>query len=191
MSRWPTGARDRLRQAALELFAERGYAATTVDDVSAAAGVTQRTFFRHFRDKEEVVFADDDRLLDVLLSAVRTGASYGAEQDLRTALGAIAHELEPQREQLGRRAQIIATDVALTGRELAKQAQWKDAIAGMLRERGYAADRADLMAHIGFAVFRHAQESWLAEEHGPGLATRVDDAITALRDELLYPADRA
>jgi AcrR family transcriptional regulator len=180
MTRWPSGSRQRLSDAALQLFAEQGYAATTVDDVAAAAGVTQRTFFRHFRDKEEVVFADDDRLLEVLLDGVRGARSDDAADALRSALHAIAEELEPLQEPLRLRAGIIATDVALTGRELTKQTRWKDAVADALRGQGYDPARADLLAHVGFAVFRHAQEGWLAEDTGPGLGARVDLALAEL-----------
>src|SRR3954470_4454688 len=59
MSRWRPDARERLQQAALELFAEQGFAATTVPEITARAGLTTRTFFRHFADKREVLYADD------------------------------------------------------------------------------------------------------------------------------------
>lgn len=131
--------------------------------MAAAAGVTQRTFFRHFRDKEEVLFAEDD---------------------LRHALASIAAELEPRREQLRRRAWVIATDVALTGRELAKQAGWTAVVAQVLRERGYPDSQADLMAQVGFVV-RHSLDRWLAQDDGPSLAAHVgqcrDDVGRAFR----------
>jgi AraC-like DNA-binding protein len=56
MARWEPGAQGRLQQAAMELFAERGYARTTVEDIAARAGLTERTFFRYFADKREVLF---------------------------------------------------------------------------------------------------------------------------------------
>ncbi len=70
MPRWPEDSRRRLVDAAIGLFAEHGFAATTVDEIAARAGVTARTFFRHFTDKEEVLFADDDALLPTLLAAI-------------------------------------------------------------------------------------------------------------------------
>ena len=60
MARWAPDARERLRTAALELFAERGFEATTVPDIVERAGLTRRTFFRHFSDKREVFFGDDE-----------------------------------------------------------------------------------------------------------------------------------
>ncbi len=174
MARWAEDARGRLAASALELFAERGFAATTVDEVAAAAGVTQRTFFRHFRDKEEVLFADDDRLLQVLLDGVGRAEGEDAEADLGHALAVVSAELEPRREQLRRRAGVIATDVALTGRELAKQAGWTAAVAQVLQERGYPGTQADLMAQVGFAVFRNAMDRWLSQSDGPPLAAHVE-----------------
>src|SRR5215469_8880269 len=60
MSRWQPDARERLRKAAMELFAEQGFAATTVPEITARAGLTTRTFFRHFADKREVIFGGEE-----------------------------------------------------------------------------------------------------------------------------------
>jgi len=57
MSRWNPNARGRLEQAAYELFLDRGYEQTTVADIARRAGLTERTFFRHYADKREVLFA--------------------------------------------------------------------------------------------------------------------------------------
>jgi AcrR family transcriptional regulator len=197
MARWPEGARERLTAAAMDLFSRHGFAATTVDDVAAAAGVTQRTFFRHFRDKEEVLFADDDRLLEVLVAAIAgAGARPGAPgpergpaaaATMREALAVLAAELEPAGPELRARSAVIATDVALTGRELAKQARWKQAVAAALVDRGYEPERADLLAGVGFAVFRHALDGWLADPDGPPLLPRVDAAVTELSRSLATP----
>ena len=70
MSRWEPNARGRLEQAAAELFADRGYDQTTVADIAARAGLTERTFFRHFADKREVLFAGADALREQLVSTV-------------------------------------------------------------------------------------------------------------------------
>src|SRR5690242_4601605 len=62
MARWAPGASDRLQRAAMELFAEDGFEATTVAGIAGRAGVTERTFFRHFADKREVLFAGGEQL---------------------------------------------------------------------------------------------------------------------------------
>ena len=62
--------RRRLQDAALKLYQTRGYEQTTAADIAAEAGVTQRTFFRHFADKREVLFSGEDEFIDAITSAV-------------------------------------------------------------------------------------------------------------------------
>ncbi len=88
MGRWQPNARGRLERAAVELFAEQGFAATTVPQIAARAGLTTRTFFRHFADKREVLFAGDEELPALVARLVA---------DAPAALGpmlVIAHGLE-------------------------------------------------------------------------------------------------
>ena len=77
MARWEPNAPDRLREAALELFEERGFEQTTVAEIAARAGLTERTFFRHFTDKREVLFRGSEGLRDTLVAAI-DGAPAGA-----------------------------------------------------------------------------------------------------------------
>src|SRR5258708_12931612 len=70
MGRWKPDARGRLERAALELYGERGYEQTTVAEIAARAGLTERTFFRHFADKREVLFAGSTALRDLIVDAV-------------------------------------------------------------------------------------------------------------------------
>ena len=182
MPRWPEDSRRRLVDVATMLFADQGYAATTVDEIAAGAGVTARTFFRHFRDKEEVLFADDDELLPALVSAIaESPGRQTAEAHMRHVLASLAERLEPERATLQRRQRIIDTDVALTGRELAKQSRWQQAIAEALRGRGFAADDAELLAAIGFALFRGAMLDWLRDAGPPPLRDRVLAALPRVR----------
>ncbi len=190
MPRWPEDSRDRLVASSLALFGEHGYAAVTVDDIAARAGVSARTFFRHFPDKEEVLFADDDELLPALLAAIGEGApGQSAEHDMARALTTLADRLRPQREQLAHRQRIIDSQVSLSGRELAKQARWQQSVMDALIARGYEVADADLLASIGFALFRRALHSWLAETHGPDLAERVRSALPRVRSVLDARAD--
>lgn len=185
MPRWPEDSRERLVDAALTLFAEQGYSAVTIDDIAARAGVSARTFFRHFPDKEEVLFADDDDLLPELLSAIRNAnARMTAEEHMSVALSALVATLEPQRARLRKRQQIIDSQVSLTGRELAKQARWQQSVMRTLTEVGYRADEADLLSAIGFAVFRRSLHSWLADESPPMLSERVHNALADVRSVL-------
>ena len=80
MGRWEPGARGRLARVALELYAERGFEQTTVEDIAERAGVTERTFFRHFADKREVLF-DGSAVLQQLGGDVGAAPAGGAGRD--------------------------------------------------------------------------------------------------------------
>lgn len=185
MPRWPEDSHERLVEASLALFGVHGFAAVTVDDIAARAGVSARTFFRHFPDKEEVFFADVDDVLPVLLAAIDDGPpGQTAESDMARALTALADRFQPQKEQLALRQRIIDNQVSLSGRELAKQARWQQAVMDVLVARGYPLDDADLLSAIGFAIFRRALHAWLAEPSGPDLTTRIRTALPRVRTVL-------
>lgn len=187
MPRWPDDTRTRLVDAAVTLFTDDGYAATTIDQIAEHAGVSARTFFRHFGDKEEVLFADDDALLPLLLSTIREAdetLALDAEHLMQHALGVLADTMEPERRRLAGRQRIIDSDVALAGRELAKQARWQSAVAEALRDRGFADDDADVLAAIGFALFRRSLHDWLADDEARTLRALIDDALPRIRTVL-------
>lgn len=180
--RWPEDSRSRLVDAAMSLFGEHGYSGTTVDDIAARAGVTARTFFRHFADKEEVLFADDDTLLPVLLASISaTPGPIAADALMLHTLTTLADVMQPQRSELVARQRIIDTDVSLTGRELAKQARWQHGVSATLIERGFDPDDAEILAAVGFAIFVRALHAWLADDTGPDLADRIRDALPRAR----------
>ena len=87
MGRWEPNARGRLEQAAMELYLERGFDQTTVAEIAERAGLTERTFFRHFADKREVLFAGAGALQELLVSAV-AGAPDSGGADRRGRRGA-------------------------------------------------------------------------------------------------------
>ncbi|MET0425438.1 MAG: helix-turn-helix domain-containing protein [Actinoplanes sp.] len=182
MARWEAGSRQRLEAAAVELYAEQGFAATTVVQVAERAGVTERTFFRHFADKREVLFANEPALTEILAEAVR--AAPAGSEAVRSGLVAIARELQPRHADLVRRGRIIAANQELRERELLKLASWTAALEDALVERGEPAEHAALAAAIGVAVLNVAARYWLAGDGGE-LVTFLD---TALRDAA--PGDR-
>lgn len=185
MPRWPDDTRDRLVDAALSLFAERGYTEVTVDEIAERAGVSARTFFRHFRDKEEVLFADDDSLLPALLEAIAAPEGpQRADLLMEQALGRLAQVMEPSRAPMTVRHDIVEHEVALTGRELAKQARWQQEVAAALRARGFAGEHAEVLAAVGFALFRNALTAWLTDPAGPPLAEHVRRALPLARSAL-------
>src|SRR4051794_24027570 len=127
MSRWEPNARGRLEQAAMELYGERGFDETTVAEIAARAGLTERTFFRHFADKREVLFGGGDELRELLVSTVAGAADSAAPiEAVAAALGAVGALLQERRgrEFAGRRQSIIAANTELQERELIKLASW-------------------------------------------------------------------
>ena len=154
--------RARLRRTALELFHERGYDRTTAAGIAARAGVTERTFFRHFPDKREVLF-DGEAMLRAALTASIADAPVGLGplDTLFRAFRAFQPALEDNWSYSKPRREIISVTPALHERELAKIAALTDALATALRTRGVADLRAALAARIGMAAFVHATDSWL------------------------------
>lgn len=184
MSRWQPDSRHRLQDAALELYLEQGFAATTVAAVAERAGLTERTFFRHFADKREVLFANEDALRERLVDAVREApAEAGLRALVAAGLGAVVDELQPRRDELRRREPVIASQPELRERELMKLASWTEALEGALRDRGAAPGDAQLSAQSAIGVLSVAAQRWMVASGDELLAAfveRVDAELRAL-----------
>ncbi|HKC29349.1 MAG TPA: helix-turn-helix domain-containing protein, partial [Jatrophihabitans sp.] len=171
MGRWEPDAAGRLREAAMALYTEQGYERTTVAEIADRAGVTARTFFRHFADKREVLFAGSEelerRMVDALIAAP---PSAGPMDAIAAALLAAAGLFGERHDYSRRRQAVIAATPELRERELIKLASLASAFAEALRQRGVAPAVASLAAETGVAVFRVAFEQWAAEPDGPDLA---------------------
>ena len=184
MVRWEPGARYRLGAAALELFAERGFEQTTVTEIAVRAGVTERTFYRHFGDKRGVLFGGGDDLLDYLTKAVSERAAAG---DLPLSAVATAFELASRdvfadRLEFARtRAAVIAAHPELSERELWKMAKIVLALADSLQVAGVDQNRARLAAESGTAAFRLAFARWVAAGNARSLADLVEETFGDLR----------
>ena len=173
-------ARRRLQQAAIELFGERGYEQTTAAEIAARAGVTERTFFRHFPDKREVLFDGQAKLRGLLTAAV--AAAPATLQPLETlcwAFRSIEQLLEDNRPYSLPRQQVIDRSSALQERELAKVAALAEALALALRQRGVDERLAALAAQTGMAACRYAIASWVADPAG-GVGTHLGRAFDEL-----------
>src|SRR6204780_2664750 len=121
MSRWQPDARGRLEQAAMELYIERGFEQTTVAEIAKRAGLTERTFFRHFADKREVLFWGASALQKVIVDAIADAARTTAPLDtVAAALAAAAGMLQPRREYARERQALIAAHAELQERESIK-----------------------------------------------------------------------
>jgi AcrR family transcriptional regulator len=182
--RWQPDARGRLEQAALALYGERGFENTTVAEIAARAGLTERTFFRHFADKREVLFAGADAFEQEIVSAVAAApASVTPIEAVAAGLEAAGALLEERREFARARQAIIAANAELRERELGKFASLSAALADVLRQRGLVESAASLAAEIGIAVFRLAFERWIddADDRAFGMLVRESLAeLTAL-----------
>jgi AcrR family transcriptional regulator len=183
VARWEPDSRARLQQAAVELYAERGFAETTVAAVAERAGLTERTFFRHFADKREVLFANEDALTARLVEAVGAAPPDAGPRALADdGLAAIVRALQPRHAELRRREPIVADHPELRERELMKLASWTAALRDALEDRGVAAPTAALVAETSVAVLNVAAQRWLREDGDPDLAAFLAEDFAALRE---------
>jgi AcrR family transcriptional regulator len=151
-----------LEKAALELFNRQGFDATTVAEIAARAEVTERTFYRHFADKREVLFPGANPLADTLAGAATTAPTPLAAFEVVThALIEAAPGFEEREDLVRQRQAVIAANPELQERELAKLAAVVSAFAQALRERGLEDTTAALAAEIGIAAFKVAFERWV------------------------------
>lgn len=173
--------RQRLRDAAVALFAEHGYDGVTAAAIAARAGVTERTFFRHFPDKREVLFDGEVVLREALIGSIAAApAELGALDTLFRAFRALEPILAGNQSYSRPRQAVIAASPALRERETAKVAALADALAGALCARGVAALRAELAARAGMAAFVAATTGWL-DDPDVGYRERIDRAERELR----------
>jgi AcrR family transcriptional regulator len=184
VGRWEPNARGRLEQAAMDLYEQRGYEQTTVAEIARRAGLAERTFFRYFADKREVLFSGGGELEQVLVSTVADAPASLAPIDTVTrALEAVGALLGQRRgrEYARRRQRVIAANPELQERELIKLATWSRALAEALRGRGVAEPAASLIGEVAIAVFRVAFERWVDEGNRRELPELVGDSLDELR----------
>jgi len=183
MGRWQPGARGRLTRAALELYGERGFEQTTVAEIAQRAGLTERTFFRYFADKREVLFDGAGALHDAMVKGV-AGAPADAPPIALAAAGLAAiGEVFPQERRAGARERqaLIEANAELRERELIKMARLSAALAEALRDRGVAEPAASLTAEAMIGVFKVAFMRWIAEGNRRSLARLLEESLDALK----------
>jgi AcrR family transcriptional regulator len=182
VTRWEPNARGRLELAALELYSERGFEQTTVAEIAARAGLTERTFFRHFVDKREVLFSGAGALQELLVRSVAGAPDSAAPlAAVVAALEAAGAVLQERREFARQRQSIIAANAELQERELIKLASLASALADTLRRRGVEDPAASLAAEAGIAVFRIAFERWITETDHQDLPQLIQDSFDELK----------
>lgn len=190
MSRWQPDARGRLERAAVELFLSQGFGVTTVPEIADRAGLTTRTFFRHFTDKREVLFGAEAELPGVV-----SGVLADAPSDL-TPLALVefgltrvaASRFDGLREFLRTRRSIIVTDVGLQERELRKNAVLGDVIRESLADRGHDTLTGSIAARVAVAIFTISLDRWL-DGDDDSLESLIAEAFETTRaiDQPLHP----
>ncbi|MGX4688020.1 TetR/AcrR family transcriptional regulator [Streptomyces sp. JNUCC 63] len=183
-------ARTRLADAAFALFDERGYEQTTVDDIAERAGVGRTTFFRHYRSKEEVIFPDHDRLLELIRDRLATSSHHTALVAVSDAVRLVLLHYVDEGDLARRRYALTSKVAALRDREIASVARYqrlfREFIADWMGDSTKSASlRAELMAAAVVAAHNHVLRRWLRGESSDPVA-EVDEAM---REVLaLFPA---
>ena len=153
--------RKRLQWAALELFRERGYEETTAAEIAAKAGVTERTFFRHFPDKREVLFDGGAAFIEAVTVALRNAPkTLGPWDTLFFAFDSVKQMFVENRPFTEPRQRLIASSPALQERATDKNRALIAAVASALCERGLTVPQANLAAQMGMATLSHGVSAW-------------------------------
>jgi AcrR family transcriptional regulator len=182
MTRWKPDAQGRLISAAIELFEEQGYETTTVAEIAERAGLTKRTFFRHFTDKREVLFSGSQELQRLWLEGL------AAAPPEASPLAVVTAGLDPVAEMFTElypfariRARIVEANSELQERELIKLQGLAAAIQAALVERGVSVNAAILAAQAGVTVFHVAFARWVAQDDATAFRRLMDESLVQLR----------
>jgi AcrR family transcriptional regulator len=182
VSRWEPNARGRLEQAAMELYIERGFEQTTVAEIAKRAGLTERTFFRYFVDKREVLFWGAGRLQELFVATIIESPESDAPIDaVANALEVAAALLQERRDYSRQRQAVINANTGLRERELIKLATLAVAITDALRQRGVKDPAASLTAEAGIAVFKIGFERWITATVQQDFPQLIRDSLDELR----------
>jgi AcrR family transcriptional regulator len=172
MGRWEPGTRERLQQAALELFATRGFEQTTAAEIAGAVGLTERTFYRHFADKREVLFSGQHLLAEAFATGARAAPAGAAPLEVVAGAlraGAVFFPDERRRYSRSRQA-VIEANPALQERERHKGAELAAVLRDEFLARGTGEPTATLAAESGATVFGIAFRQWITDGEQRSLA---------------------
>ena len=181
MSRWEPNAPGRLREAAFALYTEQGYDETTVAEIAERAGLTERTFFRHFADKREVLFAGSEGFSSAFVQAIDAAPISDPLLSVVAAAVEAAGAAFPPVEMVGRRRALILANPELLERELIKLYSTANAIAEALRRRGTPDAAAVLAAQTGLSALQVAMDRWIDDPAGRPWEFHVREAMDAAR----------
>ncbi|MFJ5222207.1 TetR family transcriptional regulator [Streptomyces sp. NPDC088400] len=182
MGRWEPNARGRLEQAALDLYSERGFEQTTAAQIAERAGLTERTFFRHYADKREVLFGGASALEQIFVDTLADTPDTAAPiESMASTLETVATFFTERHEHSRQRQAVIMANAELRERELIKLASLSTALAATLRRRGVKDPAATLTAEAGIAVFKVGFERWVGDSGERALADFLRESLDELR----------
>src|SRR5437879_4313358 len=172
MARWEPGARERLVVAAVDLFTEQGYDATTVAQIAERAGVTKSTFFRHFPDKRELLVAGQETLSRLLVEGIAEAPVSASPLDAVAAgLTRASGAMGPMNRELGPRLKAaVAASTELQERDALKSVGLAAAITDTLVARGVPDPTAHLVGELGVLAFKLGYAQWLEADQDAALA---------------------
>jgi AcrR family transcriptional regulator len=185
-------ARDRLAQAAFALFDERGYEQATVDNITERAGLGRTTFFRHYRSKEDVIFPDHDRLLELIRDRLQTSSHDTPLAAVSDAVRLVLLHYLDEGDLARRRYALTSTVPALRDREIASVARYqrlfREFISEWMGDQAESARlRAELMAAAVVAAHNHVLRRWLRGE-SPDPVRELEEAMRQVTILFTAPA---
>jgi AcrR family transcriptional regulator len=182
MTRWEPGSRERLEMAALALYLEQGFDNTTVAEIAERAGLTERTFFRHFADKREVLFPGGATFQNLITEgAASAPLEFGPLDAAFAGLQAVSGFLQERRPFSQKRQKVISANAELQERELIKLQSLSTALADTLRTRGVSDLTAGLVAEVAVALFKTSFEEWVSPENSRALSQVLKESLSELR----------
>ena len=185
MGRWKPEARERLLSAAVELFSEQGFAATTVPQITERAGLTTRTFYRHFADKREVLFGPESSPAQARAVLEQAPRGLGTAEFLAWGLRLIARaHFDGHRDSFRVIQALIDSDESLQERALRKRETLRSLLGEALQRRGLGEQRSRLLAEATVSAYYIAFDQWLRSESDVSIDTLAIEALSALRGDL-------
>ena len=182
MTRWEPGSRERLEMAALALYLEQGFDNTTVAEIAERAGLTERTFFRHFADKREVLFPGGATFQNLITDgAAGAPLECGPLDAAFAGLLAVSGFLQERRPVSQERQKVISANAELQERELIKLQALSTALADALGSRGVSELTAGLVAEVAVALFKISFEKWVSPTNSRALSQVLNESLSELR----------
>lgn len=182
MTRWEPDSRGRLEVAALALYLEQGFDNTTVAEIAERAGLTERTFFRHFSDKREVLFSGGATFLSLITSGTaQADPELGPLEAAMVGFESVSAFFQVRSELVQQRHSVIAANPELRERELIKLQALALSLTETLRRRGVSDPTSGLIAEVAVAVFKASFDVWVADPGARDLAQVLRQSLNELR----------